>query len=453
MVAIMLKSVLFALVPLWAVEPGTRPSQSVAAFGVTDRPRLDWPLREGYRRIYPDKVVVLSPRYAPGGCRSDGPVLTYAGGRVEAIHPFKGQPMWPAAVVVEAEPVLLETDHERCLLASPRRVYSLASADGSVQWSYGDDAPDDPLADPESQPALREMVVAGEVLVVASGSDLIGLDRSDGAVRWRKGLESAPVFVRAADRGDTVLCITRGGRRVRLLTIAANTGRLLAESTWEEADPPAALWPLDGQACAVAFSGAFWLVDRRAERPAIRITAAQSLRTAGLHAAGGGLVVVAGDGSVECFRPGFKEARWTYRIPRSWENTLWSDADDRSVVVAAGRTVVALDALSGRLRWRQRLPELVVDLELTLVADSLLICRRDAELMNGAGARRYRLQRLDLGDGRYAGVVHGGDLLTPPVSSFGGMFVREGALILLDGRTLIGYVQAGNDRPPRSGTD
>ncbi len=447
-----LKVAFLALVPLGALDRPSAQPATAAVPGIS-RPRIDWPLREGYRRIYPDKVVVLSPRYFSPGRNSDDPILTYAGGRVEALHPTTGQPLWPEAVAVEAEPILLKVDHERCLLASPRRVFSLAIANGSLQWSYGDDTADGPLADPESQPTLREAAVAGGVIAVASDAELIGLDQGDGGVRWSKKLEAAPIFVEAAGRDGTVLCLTHTRGRFRLLTIAAHTGRLVAEATGEEADRPAALLPLSAQTCAVAFSSALWLLDSRAPRLVTRIPAVQPLRTAGLHAVGGRLVVVAGDGSVACYQPGFEQARWTYRVPLIRDSLLWSEANERLVLVAAGQTVMAVEAVSGRQRWRQRLPESVADLELALVDDSLLICRRDSQRVNGARNRRYRLQRLDLEDGRYAGVDGGGDLVSCLVSSFGGMFAYDGALILLDGRTLIGYVSAGNGRPPSSAAE
>ncbi|MBK8270565.1 MAG: hypothetical protein IPK83_20605 [Planctomycetes bacterium] len=52
----------------------------------------------------------------------------------------------------------------------------------------------------------------------------------------------------------------------------------------------------------------------------------------------------------------------------------------------------------------------------------------------------YRITRHALADGKQLPVGRGGPLMTEPMESFGGLFVRDKSIIVLDGPRIIGYV-------------
>lgn len=437
--------------PPLACEPGSPPTTSSPAAQVGGRPRIRWPLREGYRRLYPDKAAVLQTRHAPPADRCGDFFLTYAGGNIEALHSRTGQPLWPALVPSCAEPLLLDVDEERCLFAAPRQVFALGVGDGRRQWRFGDDSPDDPLVDPESQLAISLPLVAGDSIICLYGRELTALDRRLGTSRWRHDLSMLREPAWLAAGGGEVFCLVRGKDRFLLSAFSADTGRLLGEAFIDaQDDRPIALRPVDTGRCVVAFSRSFSTLDTRGRGPPTSVTVDSPLRPAGLHVIAGGLVVVDGDGAVSRYEPPLAKPVWISRPAASVDSGPWSDVAGKLLVVAGGRTVAAIDAVSGTRRWRRNLDVPVTTAQLELTNDSLLICVPDAQPETSSSAPRYRLRRLSLADGRDGLVSRDGDLVTRPMSSFSGLYLHDGALILLDGRNLVGYVGDADNRGPRS---
>ena len=65
--------------------------------------------------------------------------------------------------------------------------------------------------------------------------------------------------------------------------------------------------------------------------------------------------------------------------------------------------------------------------------------------------RRYRLRAVKRTDGNTIALCRDGDLVTDPLTAWGGAFPRADALIVLDGNRLIGYPLENRNSKPESG--
>jgi hypothetical protein len=115
---------------------------------------------------------------------------------------------------------------------------------------------------------------------------------------------------------------------------------------------------------------------------------------------------------------------------------------------------MAFDATSGRLRWRAKDPPGLRVQSPRLTREDIVTvgparpdktqrgqADHDAPEAAMPAALRYRIRGFDRATGREEPVGGGAALLTAPLESFGGLFLRDHCLILLDGGRLIGYVE------------
>ncbi|HYI60983.1 MAG TPA: protein kinase [Acidimicrobiales bacterium] len=123
---------------------------------------------------------------------------------------------------------VLATDEDTVYVALDGVLVARALATGEERWRAPEVVPAAPA---DEFPSSRYGVVFGQVLVVATAGEVVGLNRADGSIRWRQPLSDGGVTV-----GRPLAVSTAAGRVI----VSAESGDLGLESptgtvTWREA--------------------------------------------------------------------------------------------------------------------------------------------------------------------------------------------------------------------------
>ena len=470
-------AILFALIVLSLRAP-TSQAQSPRQLAATqssvaasqrsrlqDRPIVHWPVRRDYQRLYPDRVVVLEAVF-PGSAPSwRGLAVTYSGRELEALDAVSGRPVWPRPVACPVEPTLLQMDENRLVFMTRYRVFALTAAGGTIAWQVGEELSEDRNVDWESAPSWTDRFMTERgLLVVSSAGELLCIDPRDGSIRWQchigkdayTGLIADDRFVYYAERqaeGNVVNVLdAESGERVRAID-AVPEGRVDAIRTLSCGNVVVILGQRFVWIDAVAGKGRSWL---RLEAP-VQLSTVQCDGIRLFMASNRGSVLRIGitipmlaDASFE--RKQKSEQTWT-TISGDDFYVAW----DRALMVfdaGASLDVVGPPLPSGselKPKWRIDNIPAFTRWPPMLTANAILTIEADDKERGGAAetqptgsqpdaASRFRLRGFRRADGKEVDITRDGPLRTEPLRSFAGLAVRDGAIIVLDGNRLIGYV-------------
>jgi hypothetical protein len=448
----------------WNAPPSSQPSTTQLP-PTTAEPHVAWPVQCIYQRLYPDRVVVLEPVFnKPAGARWELAV-TYSGKELEALDAAGGRPVWPRSIACPAEPTLLRMDESRLVFITHYRVFALVRTSGAIAWQVGDELPDDPNIDPESVPWWTDrFMTAGRLYVVSSTGELMCIDPRDGSIRWRCDIGKDAYKGLIAD--DRYVYYAKPQVIGNILNVLdADSGVHVGAIPMNQKDRVAALRTISrGRVAVVIGRGILWIDLTKGELSGwvrsdgpVQLSALQS-NAAGLFLASNkGLVLsygnaefVLGGASFDCGRA--SDQTWTAISAGdfyvAWDHALMAfDAAAAPIVVGPPPTSRpafeprwSVEHVAAFTRWP---PLLTADAILTIEVDDKE--RGSAADTQPAGSQpdaapRFRLRGFRRADGKEMDITREGPLRTEPLKSFGGLAVRDNALILLDGNRLIGYV-------------
>ncbi|MFQ5429960.1 MAG: PQQ-binding-like beta-propeller repeat protein [Phycisphaerae bacterium] len=423
--------------------------------GRPGRPRVRWPLLGTRGRLFADRVAVLEPRFPDLPDTGWDAVLTYAGGQLDAERPATGRSIWPRRVACPAQPVLLGMDSARFVLADAHRLFALTRTSGQLAWQFGRVPAEDPGADPESMPAWTQHALTPAHLVSASDNgELACLDPADGTLRWRRRIgESGAEALAANDRH--VFCAQWSVRHNLIHVLDVRTGQTIHTVRIEEARPVQLLVPDPEGMLLVVLTRSILSIDP--DRGAIRWRADTRERfvPASLAVDAEGVFLSDDDRRITKFDLYDGRVLWqTAPIGNDFRDGLWVAVAGGRLLVASSDTLAAFDTADGRRLWaadappglRLQTPIVLADAIVGLSpAPSAADADHPPDGVHG-GEKRFLIRRYDLRTGRALPAARNGPLLTEPIAAFGGLFVRNQSLLLLDGNRLIGYVGSAEDR-------
>ncbi len=429
-------------------------------------PKLSPPLSKQVEQIFSDRVTVLGPMFDTGRTGAGEMLLVFADGRIDARTPVGGRSLWAASHRIEDQPMLLWSGERLFVFSTAHRLFALRREDGGQLWQFGESPPDDPRLDPEASPAWNNHVVsAGRLVVSSERGEVVCLDMADGNLRWR--LEAEGLAGQMAASADHV-CLTRwSGRDVLIGIYDGASGRRLRDVAIEESRPFSTLaFSPDGLLLGMRSRS---IVAIRPESGEIvwQIATRRHFSAFSMQMAADGLFVTEDGRRVAKHDWQDGELLWqSAEIGAEPRGGLWVQQAGGRLLVASGDALVALDTADGRELWSVKSafdPQIAAPLvaERAVVGLSPRGGPQDEAAINApaeyeatdppgeagpmeAGAedgakRRYSIRAFRLTDG--AEILLAGDrpLVTQPLASFGGMYLRDGAVIVLDGNRMIAH--------------
>ncbi len=445
--------VLSVALPIPASEPPLTPKHDPDRS--PPRPVISWPVKATYRRLYPDRVSALNPMFAGLPETRWDSLITFSGGRLEALNAGTGRPIWPRPVSCDAQPVLLGMDADHYVFATPHRIFALTRTAGRTAWHLGDPPPDDAGVDPEAVSTwVKHAMTPRRLYGISNRGDWICVDLPGGDLLWRRE-RVVPVTGPLAADHRYVCCATQHGRRSMIIILDAATGRE-SRTLSLNADQPvhALLFAPSGLLLAVGSKTTF-AFDPTTGQTRYNAGTSGHFAASFLHTDPGGLFI--SDDGRRITKYDLRDGRILWKTPRIGTDAragIWSALADGILFGASADALMAFDATSGRLRWRAKDPPGLRVQSPRLTREDVVTVgparpdktqRRqadhDAQEAAIPDALRYRIRGFDRATGREEPVAGGAPLLTAPLESFGGLFLRDHCLILLDGSRLIGYVE------------
>ncbi|HKQ49759.1 MAG TPA: PQQ-binding-like beta-propeller repeat protein [Phycisphaerae bacterium] len=455
--------------------------QSLVSFSVYGRLRLgdrDFtdpannielpPITDTYHRLFPDRVSVLEPLFPDLPDTRWDALLTYAGRQVEARHPATGRSLWSKPFPSSAQPVLVGMDADRYVFATPYRLFALTRTSGQLAWQVGEEPPDDVHADPESLPAYAQYFLTPRRLFAATDRGALNCtDVKTGNLVWENKSAGSPSGQLLADDDSCCYGVWQGGNH-SINVLDAATGRLIRQLTSDEKGPAQSLhWTTDlgPRGLLVVRSSTIERYDLASAKPVWRIAVPEHFVAATLQLNADSLIVSADGRRLTCFDLADAAVRWRSSPFAGEAGSLWCRQAAGVLYVASDVALLALDADDGHTLWTAPCPAARAVQPPRLLKDRIIVItpeappksknrRRDkAPELDDGEAAQYHLQAFHLDNGKPAPLEGKhpiespnavGPIVTEPIASFGGLFLRDNALLLLDANRLIGYV-AKND--------
>lgn len=413
-------------------------------------------MRLAYRRLFPDKVSILEPMSAApfGGASATPPnapndVIVFAGGKIESLDAASGRSLWPEPKTCEAMPTFIAALPHRLIFATLHRVFAVNRTTGAEVWHVGDEPAADARRDSEALAQWTRFAARDERVFCASDrGELIAIDTRDGQVLWRR--QTAAGGITHLTASDRHICCALGGKsRGRLLIYNAADGKLIR--TIDQPDAPTIrdlAISRDGAICVSTATS--W---RQIAMDTGRLGADVPIDGACWLAAG---IDRAPDVLLTCSRDGLRRFDLS-REPQAKTKTVvsfrhppqsqpWGALCDETLYLAAGADFIAYDARRDRTLWTIEKQQALARPP-TFTRDAILFITPHAE-PSSPDAERYEIAAASRATGRPLANAGPTPLITPPLASFGGLFVRRNALLVLDGNTLIGYVGREDRRAP-----
>lgn len=390
-----------------------------------------------YTRIYPDSPRVLDPQ--PPGIGSDREILTYSAGRLNALNASSGQNLWRRTFSCPVEPVYLG-DHEKLSLFSTRhRVFAVRAQSGEIAWEYGDEPPADVLSDPEFDPGRLQVRLAdGALYIEVDQKRLERVDCANGRVIWAVSTKLPPKLVIAAN-GERFCYLAKGEASNFAVVADTATGKtlrryqssiLLSEVAFDMPTSEALIaWSGRAIECIGLANGqSRWSADI----PPPQFVSGTQISGEALYGAT--------PASIQKFRMSDGVLTRVFGLgTRNNVEAIWMRRSTNALYVAADNALFAADATGPIRDWARKMTDVLEVQFPILTNDAIVIIRRHQEATRGA-AQRYSIEKIDPRTGANLPVCGRSELITEPIASFRGLFVRENTVVLLDGQTLIGYV-------------
>ena len=414
-------------------------------------------LKKPYVRLFTDRVAVLSPGFDRLPETHWDAAITYAAGLLEAKGATTGRNIWPRPVPCEAEPNFLGVACGRYVFATTHRVFALTCTSGQPAWQFGEEPPDDPLADPESLQTWTDHAMAAQRLFCTSDhGDLVCIDLQDGSLRWRRETGSGSAGHLAAN--DRHAFYTRWKGRHNVVEIHdTDTGRPLHTVRPEKSWPFQALVPAGDDMLLAVRSSSILAIDAVTGAIRWRIDTPDHFVLSTLNTTVDGLFI--SDDSRRLTRYDLYTGRQRWRTPPIGTDTrdgLWAEIVGGRLLAASRNALVAFDSADGRRLWEADDPPGLRIQPPIVVANALItvgVVERSAEAADPPPppreapreGRRYHIRAFRLTDGRPIPLSGDGPLITEPVRNFSGLVARNHALLLLDADRLIGYVEENGE--------
>lgn len=411
----------------------------------SDRPEIGALLRPAYRRSFDEPPSLLCPagqRVVPRGL---GMILLYANQAVDACDVRTGSPVWPRGIECRMLPSFLGLHGERIIFATRYQIFGVDRSSGRVAWTIGNypAEADAPGVDPEWIATWEEHAIAGGRLFSAlDRGELICADLETGQIRWR--VETKP-------RGAEHLVATEGlvaysfrqGRSNHVVVRSAKDG---SRSRIFKIDDDRAIQTLlfapDGRLLA-ANARTVCAFDVETGRECWRGTCGDRHVTASIQLGPDGLYAATETGRVIAYRLDDGRPAWQtepFAVPEG--GNLRVMLADGVVYVFARRRAVALDAADGRTLAERSgddalLPQ--ADPETCFVLADSLLAFGSRPPHDPDGARELIAGRWSL-VGATAASAAPPELLLGRFERLRDIVAADGAVLVLDGQTLIGYV-------------
>ncbi len=435
-----------------------RKSVRAASPGPRSLPDPGTAFRPGFERVFGESPVVLRPQDGSPASAWDA-VLVYADGKLDAIGARDGEGLWPEAVSCRMPPTLLGVDERHYLVATRHQVMALDRRSGGVEWKLGEypaDA-DAPGVDPEWIAAWAFHAVTNDWLYSAlDRNEIVCANRSDGAIRWRvPTTQKVAADLVAAD--TFAAYVTRDGRGNGVVLLSAERGQVRGTFAMPDDRTIQRLMPtVDGDGLIVLSSREVMSIDPRDGSLRWRTPAGGRLisRTACMDSEA--LYVGTDERRITAFRLDSGRVAWVVpMVDGVGDANLWM-APSADLVYAAGPgALLAIDAFGGELVWSKSggmlsddpldpSPPELTELGVLIVGQNAFPLTKPAR---GAkekeyAARIFTNQPPGPTDKMARVVVRLG--VCPQLR---GVFAYNGAVVVVDGSKLIGYVSTTTTRP------
>ena len=415
---------------------------------------IDRPVQESFRRLYPERVSVLQPAFARLSATQWDDLVIYSAGKIEVIDARTGQTSWPGGFACRSQPVLLGRIGDLYVFATAHRLFAVAAGAGWQAWSFGADPPEDPNTDPEATPSwIKHCVTEGRIFSVSDRGQVVCLGSQDGSLRWREDSAGGPAVQLAATDRRLFIAVWAGNTPT-LSSYDAETGRLAKTVRLPGGHPAETLIMAPGGVLLVVFGDTILALDDASLLERYRIPAPDRIMLATLQVVPDGLFV--GDQSRRVTKYDLAEGQVLWRTPpigSGGDGPPWVQVWDDRLLVASENVLCAFDAHSGHPLWRRN-ERLLLDAQPPwLSRDAVIVITPEPHSTPAASqaaaqptsgpvreAVSYQV-RLYSRSGKLLPVIPGGTTLAiGPLESFGGLYVRDDCLAVLDGRRLVGYV-------------
>lgn len=439
---------LFLLLPFFAIAlpDTTTPAQ----------PIVTWPVQKGYGRLYSDRVVILDPEFPLLPATRWDAAITYAGKKLQAIDPTTGRDLWAASIDCPLEPRLLGMTEADYIFVTRYTAFAVSRHEGRIDWKFGETPPQDSSEDPEVYTAFTKSFMTADFLFLGSNRKKITcLNLKAGQIEWEAKLNGEivsiqgyppriGVFFRDSDGLAFSSYILSNGTEPFSFSLRSHPvirywqviqhGLSTPENLLMGAGP-------DALTCVDAENGttrweyrvkAHYLLDtfQVDDNTAFITNEANFLSKIGVT----------------------KLADWTTEFTRATgTNDVWLGFTRAYVLIVTNRQFITLDKATGKKRFGKRLPSNMRSQSPILLRDQILLvtgCETSMDTeakpttQKDAAGCKYQISCWGIEDGKSRPLVDDGVLKTEPLESFGGLFVRDHALLLLDGNRLIGYADA-----------
>ncbi len=451
------------------------------------RPRIDVPFRKGYELQFPDRAHVLEPRFAASAETRWDVLITFSQSQLQAYDSSDGQALWNEPIECRIRPVLLAISRDGMIFATRYRIFRVDAVSGREIWSLGEypSGLDDPHADPESFDTWLDHALHEDRLVsVRRSGKAVCLDAGNGRVIWERQL--APQLAGPLVLSEDLLAYSAMAARKNVVVVLdAETGTEQHLLATEDERP--VLWlTLSAERSLIAANAqTIYAFDPDTPRRLWRVSSDETFRAATIRADFDGLYLSEDDQHVTKRRLTNGRDVWTSVVGGPSLSTPAS----LTVSLAAGRLyagrgndLLGFDVGDGRTAWAASIPQ-PATMAHWQVADPyvVIIEQRPAAAGTGASAFEYTASFHDPRGRSHAGPApdasrvspsesplakgvaarlgpHTGALSEPGVSQrlgtyarLDGVFLRDHALLLLDGQTIYGWVsrEVPSTRPDR----
>jgi outer membrane protein assembly factor BamB/tetratricopeptide (TPR) repeat protein len=425
-------------------------------------------LSHNYKRLFTERCTILdslNPRLPT--TRWDS-IITWSVDKLESRAAIDGRALWSRPYDVTAQPSLLGMDEARYILATQHSIFALTRGSGQLVWELGHQPKPDPMSDPESNATWSHHVMtASRLYSVNDDGELTALDLATGNVLWRTAAR-LPVGSQLA-ANDTYVCYSAWEENNHSIVIldAATGAKKSALQPDRDWPVQSLLLTADGS-ILVVLSSAIQSYDVATAALRWQITTPDRYLLSSLQMDDDG-IIVSGDGRrLTKYALDTGEAIWTSGplCTESGEN-IWAEVSDGWLVAAANDRLAVLDTADGRTLWSMS-DSMLLKLEPPrILSDAILLVSEERPRLRPKGraapgiqsdpaiqqknpqdaaqseqehGKRFRLTALDLQTGKPRKFGDQDFITTDAIDSYGGLYVRDRAVILLDGQRLLGYV-------------
>lgn len=419
-------------------------------------PAVQFPLRLAYTRLHPDRVTVLDPRFDTSPAEDMKLLVVYSGGAVMLYDPVTNQALWRDPVNCKYEPALLLLDEKRLVFAITTQVICVARSDGRVLWRVGEKTSTNPDDDPEWQVTLTDFAFAADRLICLNDRrELMCINLPDGSIAWRvpDGPRN-PGFLTA--NNQFVVSYDENAVSGSLTSRHLERGNKFKTAPYDRASNLHFIQRLTDNKLLAVTSKELVSFDSGSLDLNWRVTDRPTILSSTLLIDPGNIFVSDDGKTVTRYLADTGERKWrSTRLATRDDKLLWTVSAGSLIIAATPRVIGALDAGTGRRQWRYSNSQFEIEQSPVLIQDALLCHGPMAPAsrpvsqpaLSQPSGNPHILRRIRLVDGA-SGDSPESTFITQPLQSFGGLCVRNHAVIVLDGSRLIGYVDTSVKTQP-----